>query len=52
MSKIDLPNIKIILTGKGRVGRGALEILNALKLKQVESKSLLLNLLTSQYSYT
>ena len=52
MSKIDLPNIKIILTGKGRVGRGALEIINALKLKQVESKSLLLNLLTSQYSYT
>ena len=36
ISKIDLPNIKIILTGKGRVGRGALEILNALKLKQVD----------------
>ena len=31
LSKIDLPNIKIILTGKGRVGGGALEIIACIK---------------------
>tara|TARA_B100000900_G_scaffold402011_1_gene407356 strand:- start:12 stop:1289 length:1278 start_codon:yes stop_codon:yes gene_type:complete len=38
MNKIDLPNIKIILTGKGRVGRGALEIIHALNLKEVSKE--------------
>ena len=38
MSKIDLPNIKIILTGKGRVGRGALEIMHALNLMEVSKE--------------
>lgn len=38
MSKIDLPNIKIIVTGNGRVGRGALEIIHALKLKEVSKE--------------
>lgn len=33
--KVKLPGIKIVLTGGGRVAGGALEILNALKLKQV-----------------
>ena len=41
MSKIDLPNIKIIVTGNGRVGRGALEIINALKLKEVSKEEFL-----------
>ena len=38
MSKIDLPNIKIILTGKGRVGRGALEIMHKLNLMEVSKE--------------
>lgn len=38
MSKIDLPKIKIIVTGNGRVGRGALEIIHALKLKEVSKE--------------
>ena len=41
MSKIDLPNIKIILTGNGRVGNGALEIIHALKLKEVSKEEFL-----------
>lgn len=32
---IKLPNIKILITGGGRVAHGALEILNLLKIKQV-----------------
>jgi len=32
---IKLPNIKIVLTGKGRVGNGAKEILDHLKIKEV-----------------
>ncbi len=35
LSKIDLPNIKIVLTGKGKVGSGAKEILDAMKIKEV-----------------
>lgn len=38
MEKIDLPNIKIIVTGNGRVGKGALEIIHALKLKEVSKE--------------
>ena len=38
MSKIDLPNIKIIVTGNGRVGRGVLEIIHALNLKEVSKE--------------
>ena len=33
--KISIPNIKIVLTGKGRVGSGAKEILDFLNIKQV-----------------
>lgn len=33
--KISIPNIKIVLTGNGRVGSGAKEILDFLKIKQV-----------------
>ena len=41
MSKIDLPNIKIIVTGNGRVGKGALEIIHALKLMEVSKEEFL-----------
>ncbi|PIX07116.1 MAG: alanine dehydrogenase, partial [Flavobacteriales bacterium CG_4_8_14_3_um_filter_35_10] len=36
-----LPAIKIVLTGKGRVGNGVLEILNGMGLKQVEPNAFL-----------
>lgn len=35
LKKIQLPNIKIFLTGKGRVGNGAKEMLDAMHLKEV-----------------
>lgn len=35
LKKIQLPNIKILLTGKGRVGNGAKEMLDAMGLKHV-----------------
>jgi len=35
LKKITLPNIKILLTGRGRVGQGAREILDAMGLKRV-----------------
>ncbi|WP_298313660.1 NAD(P)-dependent oxidoreductase [uncultured Aquimarina sp.] len=35
LSKINLPNMKIVLTGKGKVGSGAKEILDAMKIKEV-----------------
>lgn len=35
LDKVQLPNIKILITGGGRVAHGALEILNLLKIKQV-----------------
>lgn len=35
LRKITLPNIKILLTGKGRVGNGAREMLDAMDLKRV-----------------
>ncbi|NKI33140.1 NAD(P)-dependent oxidoreductase [Croceivirga thetidis] len=35
LNKIKLPSIKILLTGKGRVGNGAKEMLDAMKLKKV-----------------
>lgn len=36
LSRINVPNIKIVLTGKGKVGSGAKEILDAMKIKQVD----------------
>jgi alanine dehydrogenase len=41
LKKIKLPNIKILLTGKGRVGNGAKEMLDGMGLKQVNVKELL-----------
>ena len=35
LQKVTLPNIKILLTGKGRVGGGAKEMLDAMNLKRV-----------------
>ncbi|MCL6265089.1 NAD(P)-dependent oxidoreductase [Flagellimonas myxillae] len=35
LKKIKLPNIKILLTGRGRVGNGAREMLDAMDLKRV-----------------
>ena len=35
LKKIELPYIKILLTGKGRVGNGAKEMLDAMQLRQV-----------------
>ena len=35
LKKIQLPNIKIFLTGKGRVGNGAKEMLDAMHIKEV-----------------
>lgn len=37
LDKISLPNIKIVLTGTGRVGSGAKEILDHLKIREVSS---------------
>ncbi len=36
LDKITLPNIKIVLTGVGKVGKGAKEILTHLKIKEVK----------------
>jgi len=41
MHKIKLPNIKIVLTGTGRVGNGAKEMLDAMYIKQVSVESFL-----------
>lgn len=41
LKKIKLPNIKILLTGKGRVGSGAKEMLDGMGLKQVNAKQYL-----------
>ena len=41
MKKVKLPNVKVVLTGGGRVGNGALEILDFLKIKRVECHELI-----------
>ena len=43
LKKIPLPNIKILLTGKGRVGNGAKEMLDGMNLKEVGVKEYLEN---------
>ncbi|WP_339867451.1 NAD(P)-dependent oxidoreductase [uncultured Algoriphagus sp.] len=35
LAKVQLPPVKIILTGSGRVGNGAKEVLNSLKIREV-----------------
>ncbi|MGL2963590.1 NAD(P)-dependent oxidoreductase [Flavobacterium sp. RSB2_4_14] len=46
-----LPNIKIVLTGYGKVGMGAKEILDGMKIKQVSTEDFL-NKIYSQPVYT
>ncbi|MFL9845140.1 NAD(P)-dependent oxidoreductase [Flavobacterium rhizosphaerae] len=46
LKKITLPPLKIVLTGKGKVGMGAKEILKAMKLKEVSPE----NFLSKQYT--
>lgn len=41
LNRILLPSIKIILTGSGKVGMGAKEILDAMKIKQVSAEDFL-----------
>ena len=41
LKKIPLPNIKVLLTGKGRVGNGAKEMLDGMNLKEVGVKAYL-----------
>ena len=41
LKKITLPNIKVLLTGKGRVGNGAKEMLDGMNLKEVGVKAYL-----------
>ena len=41
LDKISLPNIKIVLTGTGRVGQGAKEILDHLNIKKVSVEAFL-----------
>ncbi|MCM4165096.1 MULTISPECIES: NAD(P)-dependent oxidoreductase [unclassified Arenibacter] len=36
LKKVKLPNIKILLTGRGRVGNGAREMLDAMEIKKVK----------------
>lgn len=43
LQSVTLPKIKIILTGRGRVGRGAEEILSAMGIKKVTVKEFLNN---------
>ncbi|WP_108423288.1 NAD(P)-dependent oxidoreductase [Flagellimonas amoyensis] len=43
LQKINLPNIKILLTGRGRVGNGAKEMLDAMGLKKVGVEEYLKN---------
>ncbi len=41
LKKVRLPNIKIMLTGRGRVGNGAREMLDGMKIKRVNVKEYL-----------
>lgn len=41
LKKVQLPPIKIIITGSGRVGKGAIEVLLALGMKQVSTQDFL-----------
>lgn len=41
LSKVLIPEIKILVTGTGRVGSGALEVLNAMNIKQVTAEEFL-----------
>ena len=41
LQKVELPNIKVVLTGKGRVGNGAKEMLKGMRMREVTVKEFL-----------
>ena len=41
LQKLKLPNIKVVLTGKGRVGNGAKEMLKGMRMREVSVKEFL-----------
>ena len=41
LSKVDLPNIKILVTGGGRVAHGAMEVLDHIRIKKVSPQDFL-----------
>ncbi|MCH7413255.1 NAD(P)-dependent oxidoreductase [Belliella sp. R4-6] len=43
LKKVQLPPIKIVVTGSGRVGKGVLEVLNSVGIKQIEPHDFLFN---------
>lgn len=43
LNKVQLPPIKIVVTGTGRVGNGVLEVLHALGIRQIEAHDFLFN---------
>lgn len=51
LNKIELPNIKIVLTGKGRVSNGSKEMLDGMQLKEV-SADIFLNQTFDEPVYT
>jgi alanine dehydrogenase len=46
-NNVQIPPVKIMLTGKGRVAKGALEILQTLHIREVSNE----NFLTNQFNY-
>jgi hypothetical protein len=44
LSKITIPNIKILLTGNGKVAKGAKEMLDAMNIKQVSADDFLMKI--------
>ena len=51
IKSVDLPNIKILLSGKGRVGRGTKEVLDFLKIKEVSTQDFInLNFIEPVYT--
>ncbi|RYD94847.1 MAG: alanine dehydrogenase [Sphingobacteriales bacterium] len=38
---LDLPNVKVVVTGSGRVAQGALEIMNLMQIREVEKEEFL-----------
>ena len=41
LQQLKLPNIKVVLTGKGRVGNGAKEMLKGMRMREVSVKEFL-----------
>jgi alanine dehydrogenase len=43
LKKVQLPPIKIVVTGTGRVGKGVIEVLDVVGIRQIESQDFLFN---------